>query len=144
MQAALGYNRKIITRLPACEGREGTDHGHLLLLGQLLQLVGLLLGSDEASPHIVRGLRAPTQVAMSGGGGGGVVQEERRKKKKTRAAPAHLVEEVTQRHLVVVEQDFLLGGEEPLAERQAGSRYGRGVVLYVQLVGELVRSELSH
>lgn len=56
MQVAPGYNRKIVTRLSTCEGREGTDHGHLLLIGQLLQLVGLLLGSDEASPHVVRGL----------------------------------------------------------------------------------------
>lgn len=57
---------------------------------------------------------------------------------------ANLVKEVTQRDLVVVEQDFLLGGEKPLAERQAGSRYGGGVVLHIQLVGELVGSELSH
>lgn len=57
---------------------------------------------------------------------------------------ADLVKEVAQRNLVVVKQDFLLCGEQPLAERQAGSRYGRGVVLHVQLVGELVRSELSH
>lgn len=139
MQVAPGYNRKIVTRLSTCEGREGTDHGHLLLLGQLLQLVGLLLGSDEASPHVVRGLRTPTQVVVSGGGGSG-----KREKKKPCAAPEDLVKEVTQRDLVVIEQDFLLGGEEPLAERQAGSRYGRGVVLHVQLVGELVRSELSH
>lgn len=55
-----------------------------------------------------------------------------------------LVKEVTERNLVVVEQDFLLGGEKPLAECQAGSRYGGGVVLHVQLVRELVRSELSH
>lgn len=57
---------------------------------------------------------------------------------------ADLVKEVTQCDLVVVEQGFLLGGEKPLAECQAGSRYGGGVVLHVQLVGELVRSELSH
>lgn len=140
MQVASGYNRKIVTRLSTCEGREGTDHGHLLLLGQLLQLVGLLLGSDEASPHVVRGLQTPTQVVVSGGWGG----EWEERKKKPCAAPEDLVKEVTQRDLVVIEQDFLLGGEEPLAERQAGSRYGRGVVLHVQLVGELVRSELSH
>lgn len=54
------------------------------------------------------------------------------------------MKEVSQRDLVVVEQHFLLGGEEPLAERQAGPGYGRGVVLHVQLVGELVRSQLSH
>lgn len=81
MQVAPGYNRKIVTRLSTCEGREGTDHGHLLLLGQLLQLVGLLLGSDEASPHVVRGLRTPTQVVVSGGG-----KWEERKKKTLRGS----------------------------------------------------------
>lgn len=68
MEGKGAADAKIVTRLSTCEGREGTDHGHLLLLGQLLQLVGLLLGSDEASPHVVRGLRTPTQVVVSGGG----------------------------------------------------------------------------
>lgn len=32
----------------------------------------------------------------------------------------HLVEAVVDGQLVIVEQDLLLGGEEPLAQRQAG------------------------
>lgn len=35
----------------------GTDHGQLLLLSQLLQLVGLLLCFDEAFLHVIHGLK---------------------------------------------------------------------------------------
>lgn len=61
-----------------------------------------------------------------------------------RAGIPHLVEEVGDGQVVVVEQRLLLGGEEPLAQRQARPRHGRGVVLHVQLVRELVGSQLPH
>ena len=54
------------------------------------------------------------------------------------------MEAVVQGQGVVPEQLLLLRAEQPLAESQAGPRDRRGVVLYVQLVGELVGCQLPH
>lgn len=40
-----------------------TDRRHLLLLGQLLQLVELLLGLDRAPFHIIHGLQSKGSVS---------------------------------------------------------------------------------
>lgn len=56
----------------------------------------------------------------------------------------YLVEAVVQRQRVVPQQLLLLEAEQPLAERQAGPRHRRGVVLHVELVGKLVGRQLPH
>lgn len=56
----------------------------------------------------------------------------------------YLVKAVVDGELVVVQQDLLLSGEEPLAQSEAGTGNGRCVVLHVQLMRELVRSQFPH
>lgn len=56
----------------------------------------------------------------------------------------HLVKEVVDSKLVVIEQNLLFCGEEPLAQGEAGSWDGWGIVLYIQFVGELVGGKLTH
>lgn len=55
-----------------------------------------------------------------------------------------LVKEVVDSKLVVIEQNFFFCREEPLAQGEAGSWDGWGIVLYIQFVWELVGSKLSH
>lgn len=56
----------------------------------------------------------------------------------------HLVKEVVDSKLVVIEQDLLFCSEEPLAQGEAGSWDGWGIVLYIQFVGEFVGGKLTH
>lgn len=91
----------------------GTDHGRLLLLGQLLQLVGLLLCFDEAFLYIIHGLQTRSIVNTT--------HTYAPTSKRGRRRCTHLVKEVVDGELVVVEQNLLFCGEEPLAEGEAGS-----------------------
>lgn len=110
----------------------GTDRRHLFLLSQLLQLVELLLWFDRTLFHIVHGLQGKEpSLKQRGRGKEGVVS-------------THLVKEVTDSELVVVQQDLLFCGKEPLAHGQTGSWDGWGVVLDVKFVRELVWSEFTH
>lgn len=114
-----------------------TDSRHLLLLHQLLQLVGLLLWFDGALFHVVHGLQRRQRYYSKR-----ACMAKRKDGHVT--PPTHLVKEVTDSELVVVQQNLLFCGEEPLAHGQTGSWDGRGVVLDIQFVGELVWSKFTH
>lgn len=54
------------------------------------------------------------------------------------------MEEVGDGQIVVVQENLFFRREEPLPDRQAGSRHGRGVILHVELVGELIGGQFPH
>jgi len=53
------------------------------------------------------------------------------------------MKEVVDSKLVVIEQNLFFCGEEPLAQGEAGSWDGWGIVLYIQFVGELIGGKFT-
>lgn len=56
----------------------------------------------------------------------------------------HLMEEVGDCQVVVVEENLLLCSEEPFPDGQARPRHRGGVVLHVEFVGEFVGRQFAH
>lgn len=115
-----------------------TDHGHFSLFSELLELVGFFSHFDESLFHIIQSLRERTQVNTSTDWKHIAINTHFLENKHT-----DLMEAIVDSQLVVIEQNLFLCGEEPLAEREAGARDSRCVVLHIQLMWKLIRGQLA-